>query len=175
MFFKIVLIITINLINFNALCDNKRLIIGSTTSTYDSGLLKYLNFKFEKKFNIKVHVLAQGTGQVIELGKNGDIDILVVHDPISEISFVKNNYGLKRHKLMYNDYILIGPKNDNEGCKDFKNKLLKIKNKKLSFISRGDRSGTHKKEKKLWENFKIIIGENDYWYKKNGQGMGPTL
>ena len=110
MFHKIFLIILINLINFNVFADNNRIIIASTTSAYDSGLIDYVNKEFEKKFNINVHVLALGTGQAIRIAKNGDVDVLLVHDTLSEIEFIKEGYGNKRHNLMYNDYVIIGPK-----------------------------------------------------------------
>ena len=87
-------------------------------------LLDYINNEFEKKFNIKIHVLSLGTGQAITLAKNGDADILLVHDTLSELEFVKNGYGIKRHKLMYNDYLIVGPKNDNDICDSIEKKLL---------------------------------------------------
>ena len=116
MFHKIFLILFISLINFNIFADNNRIIIASTTSTYDTGLLDYVNKEFEKKFNIKVHVLSLGTGQAIRIAKNGDADILLVHDTLSEIDFIKEGYGETRHNLMYNDYVLIGPKKDKQKC-----------------------------------------------------------
>ena len=126
--------------------------MASTTSTNDTGLLEYINNEFEKKYNINIHVLSLGSGQAISLAKNGDVDLLLVHDPPAELEFIKNDYGIKRHKLMYNDYILVGPKNDNDDCKSIEKKLLKIKNNKLIFISRGDKSGTNIKEIMLWNN-----------------------
>ena len=134
------------LINPDIFAENNRIIIASTTSTNDTGLLDYINNEFEKKFNFKIHVLSLGTGQAITLAKKGDADILLVHDTLSELEFVKNGYGIKRHKLMYNDYILVGPKYDKENCKSIEQKLLKIKKNELLFISRADNSGTNIKE-----------------------------
>ena len=175
MFNRIFLILFLSLINFNIFADNNRIIIASTTSTYDTGLLDYVNKEFEKQFNIEVHVLSLGTGQAIRIAKNGDADILLVHDTLSEIDFIKEGYGNTRHNLMYNDYVIVGPKTDKDKCDSIANILLKIKNNKYIFISRGDESGTHKKEKELWNENGIEIEESSSWYKKIGQGMGATL
>ena len=175
MFHKIFLILFISLINFNIFADNNRIIIASTTSAYDSGLLEYINNEFEMKFNIKVHVLALGTGQAIRIAKNGDADILLVHDTLSEIEFIKEGYGNTRHNLMYNDYVIVGPKTDNDRCDSIEKTLLKIINSEFIFISRGDESGTHKKERDLWNLIRFEIEEASSWYKKIGQGMGSTL
>jgi len=175
MFHKIFLIFIISLINLNILADNNRIIMASTTSAYDSGLIDYINKEFKKKFNINVHVLALGTGQAIKIAKNGDADVLLVHDTLEEKKFIKEGYGKIRHNLMYNDYVIVGPKTDNEKCVSIKETLLKIMNNKLIFISRGDESGTHKKEKDLWELTRFEIDEFTSWYKKIGQGMGSTL
>ncbi len=175
MFNKIFLILLINLINFNIFADNNRIIIASTTSVYDSGLLDYVNKEFEKKFNIMVHVLALGTGQAIRLAKNGDADILLVHDTLSEIEFIKEGFGNTRYNLMYNSYVIVGPKTDKDKCDSIKKTLLKIINNEFIFISRGDESGTHKKEKDLWNMIGYKFGESSSWYKKIGQGMGSTL
>ena len=124
MFHKIFLILFISVINFNVLADNNRIIIASTTSAYDSGLIDYVNKEFEKKFNIYVHVLAMGTGQAIRIAKNGDADVLLVHDTLSEIKFVKEGYGYKRYDLMYNDYVIVGPKVDIDKCDSIEKTLL---------------------------------------------------
>ena len=133
MFHKIFLILLISWINFNVFANNNRIIIASTTSTYDTGLLDYVNKEFEKKFNIKVHVLSMGTGQAIRIAKNGDVDVLLVHDTLEEEKFIKEGYGKTRHNLMYNDYVIVGPKTDNENCDSIKETLLKIMNNKLIF------------------------------------------
>ena len=155
MFYKILLVFFLNLITLNLYAENNKIILASTSSTYDTGLLEYINKKFEKSFNIDVHVIVLGTGQAIKVAKNGDADILLVHHTISELEFVKNGYGIKRHKLMYNDYIIVGPKFDNDKCETIEQTLQKIKNNKLLFISRGDESGTHKKEKNLWNKLQF--------------------
>ena len=175
MFIKIFLIFFIILVNISTFADDKRLLMASTTSTYDSGLLDYINKKFENKYNIKVHVIALGTGQAIKLAKNGDVDMLLVHHMPSEIKFIKDGYGIERHKLMYNDYVLVGPKIDNEICVSINSALLRIKNNKYTFISRADESGTHKKEKELWIINEILIKDSYSWYKKIGQGMGGAI
>ena len=118
------IIFFISLINTNVLAENNRIIIASTTSAYDSGLLEYVNNEFEMKFDIKVHVLALGTGQAIKIAKNGDADILLVHDTLSEIDFIKEGYGNERYNLMYNDYVIVGPKTDNDKCDSIANILL---------------------------------------------------
>ena len=175
MFHKIFTILFISLINFNIFADHNRIIIASTTSAYDSGLIDYVNKEFEKKFNIKVHVLALGTGQAIRIAKNGDADILLVHDTLSEIEFIKEGYGNTRHNLMYNDYVIVGPKTDNDRCDSIEKTLLKIINSEFIFVSRADESGTHKKERDLWNLIRFEIEESSSWYKKIGQGMGSAL
>ena len=175
MFHKIFLILFISLINCNIFADNNRIIIASTTSAYDSGLIDYVNKEFEKKFNIKVHVLALGTGQAIRIAKNGDADVLLVHDTLSEIEFIKEGYGNTRHNLMYNDYVIVGPKTDNDRCDSIEKTLLKIINSEFIFVSRADESGTHKKERDLWNMIDFKFEESSSWYKKIGQGMGSTL
>ena len=168
-------IIFIFCINLNLNAETGRIIIATTTSTYDSGLLNYINPIFEKKYNIKVHSISVGTGQAIRIAKNGDADILLVHHKDSEISFIKNEYGIKRHELMYNDYLIVGPKNDNNNCDSIEKKLVNIRAKKLNFISRADDSGTHKKETELWHKVNLNHLNFKSWYVKNGQGMGSTL
>ena len=149
--------------------------IASTTSTYDSGLLNYLNNFFEKTYNIEVQVLSLGTGQAIRTAKDGNVEILLVHHKESEIDFMNEKYGLFRYDLMYNDYILIGPKSDNKKCIDMKLKLKSIFKNKLKFISRGDDSGTHKKELELWSLNDLNTNLFNSWYIEVGQGMGNTL
>ena len=154
---------------------NKYITIASTTSTHDTGLLEYINKEFEKKYKIKVRALSLGTGQAIKVAMDGNVEILLVHHKKSELEFMNNGYGTLRYDLMYNDFVLIGPKQDNRNCSSIENKMIEIKESKLLFISRGDESGTHKKEKELWElsNIKIPFKEN--WYLSVGQGMGSTL
>ena len=159
----------------SALADNKYITIASTTSRHDTGLLEYINKEFENKYNTKVRALSLGTGQAIKVAMDGNVEILLVHHKKSELEFMNNGYGILRYDLMYNDFVLIGPKQDNRNCSSIENKMIEIKDSKLLFISRGDESGTHKKEKELWElsNIKIPFKEN--WYLSVGQGMGSTL
>ena len=159
----------------NALGNEKHITIASTTSTHDTGLLEYINKEFEKKFKIKVRALSLGTGQAIKVAMDGNVEILLVHHKKSELEFMNNGYGALRYDLMYNDFVLIGPKKDKNRCSSIEDKMIEIKESKLLFISRGDESGTHKKEKELWElsNIKIPFKEN--WYLSVGQGMGSTL
>jgi len=175
MFSRVIFFIILILFNYSAHSEMNRLIIASTTSTYDTGLLDYVNKEFMKKYNVLIHVLSLGTGQAIIVAKRGDADILLVHDTQSEIKFVKDGYGLHRKNLMYNDYILIGPRDDNTSCLSIDEKMKSIKNNKMIFISRGDESGTHKKEKSLWSKINLNPSNFANWYKKIGQGMGSTL
>ena len=152
-----------------------KIIVASTTSTYDTGLLNMLNDKFYEKFNIKVQVLSLGTGQAIRTAKDGNAEILLVHHKPSEIEFMNNGYGEERYEIMYNDYVLVGPKSDNGNCKSVQHKLEEIHNNKFLFISRGDDSGTHRKELEMWKLANIDINKNKEWYLSVGQGMGSTL
>tara|TARA_B000000475_G_scaffold239805_1_gene209629 strand:- start:22 stop:825 length:804 start_codon:yes stop_codon:yes gene_type:complete len=152
-----------------------KIVVASTTSTYDTGLLNLLNDKFYEKFNIRVQVLSLGTGQAIRTAKDGNAEILLVHHQPSELEFMNNGYGEVRYEIMYNDYVLVGPKNDNDGCKSVNKKLEEIHNNKYLFISRGDDSGTHRKELEMWELSNINIDQNKKWYLSVGQGMGSTL
>ena len=152
-----------------------KIIVASTTSTYDTGLLNLLNGKFYDKFNIRVQVLSLGTGQAIRTAKDGNAEILLVHHKPSEIEFMNNGYGEERYEIMYNDYVLVGPKSDDGNCKSVQHKLEEIHNNKFLFISRGDDSGTHRKELEMWKLANIDINKNKEWYLSVGQGMGSTL
>ena len=152
-----------------------KIIVASTTSTYDTGLLNLLNDNFYKKFNIRVKVLSLGTGQAIRIAKDGNAEILLVHHKSSEVEFMNNGYGLERYEIMYNDYVLVGPKSDYEKCNSVQRKLEEINDESFLFISRGDDSGTHRKEIEMWDLANIKINENKNWYLSVGQGMGSTL
>ena len=154
---------------------NKYITIASTTSTHDTGLLEYINKEFEKNYKIKVRALSLGTGQAIKVAMDGNVEILLVHHKKSELEFMNKGYGTLRHDLMYNDFDLIGPKKDKNRCSSIEDKMIEIKKSKLLFISRGDESGTHKKEKELWELSNINIPFKENWYLSVGQGMGSTL
>ena len=152
----------------------KKIILASTTSTYDSGLLNFINSEFKKKFNINVQVLAQGTGQALRTARDGNVEVLIVHHKLSEEEFMTKGYGLIRYEFMYNDYILVGPKNDKDVCFDLNEKLKYIYSKNLKFISRGDDSGTHKKELELWKSIDLSLYKYSNYFQV-GQGMGNTL
>ena len=159
--------------------EEKSIVVASTTSTEDSGLFRHILPLFKAKSGIDVKVLAQGTGQALDTGRRGDADVVFVHAKGAEKRFVADGFGLKRYPVMYNDFVLIGPKSDPAGVnggKDIVAALKLIKDKGAPFISRGDRSGTHIAELNLWEAAGIDIEGGRYpWYKSIGQGMGAAL
>ena len=150
--------------------------MATTTSTANSGLLDYLLPVFTKDTNYQVHTIAVGTGKALRLGREGDVDVVLVHARQAEDAFVNNGYGVERKDVMYNDFVLVGPKSDPAGISSIESieeALSNIKNREHSFISRGDDSGTHKKELILWE---MVGGAPDNRnYRAVGQGMGRTL
>lgn len=161
-----------------ALCASAevRLKLATTTSTDNSGLLNVLLPPFEEAFGVRVDVIAVGTGKALALGRNGDVDIVLVHARSAEDQFVAEGYGINRRDVMYNDFIIIGPADDPAGVKDMKNAVAALKSisaKKAPFASRGDDSGTHKRERILWEEAGIQPAGD--WYMETGQGMGATL
>ncbi len=151
----------------------------STTSTENSGLLSYLLPIFESKTGIKVHVVAVGTGQALRAARNGDADLLMVHDKASELEFIAGGHGIGRRDVMYNDFIIVGPRDDPAkigGINDAISALQTIKKSGAVFVSRGDDSGTHKTERRLWRAGGIAPeGRSDPWYREAGSGMGATL
>lgn len=154
------------------------LFIGTTTSTHDSGLIMHLKKIFENNYNCEINVISQGTGQIINTAKMGNIDITITHNEKIENKFINDGYGIKRVKFMYNDFIIVGPKNDPAKLKNAKTlnqAMRKIYNSKNIFISRSDQSGTHLKELELWEDIGLQSIKFKNWYKKIGQGMGATL
>jgi tungstate transport system substrate-binding protein len=156
--------------------QTQRLTVSSTTSTDNTGLFTALNPPFEKMFNCRVDVIAQGTGKALKTGQMGDCDVVFVHSRPAEDQFVADGYGVNRRDVMYNDFVILGPKNDPAGIKGLKDAaeaLTRIANSKSRFISRGDDSGTHKKEKSLWG--KTAITPKGEWYIESGQGMGAVL
>lgn len=156
--------------------EMQRLLLATTTSTNDSGLLDYILPDFEKKYNAEVDVVAVGTGQAITLGVNGDADVLLVHDRAREDQFVADGNGTQRYDVMYNDYVLVGSEDDPAGVKDAATAIeafQRIADQQATFVSRGDDSGTHSKEKSIWTAAEITPeGE---WYIAAGQGMGAVL
>ncbi|UCB54857.1 MAG: substrate-binding domain-containing protein [Thiotrichales bacterium] len=156
--------------------DNRILRLATTTSTDNSGLLSYMLPVFEQKTGYRVHVIAVGTGKALRMGRDGDADVLLVHAPGAEIEFVKAGHGVKRHAVMYNDFVLVGPSSETAGHSigsDIHEALQQIAAQKLTFISRGDNSGTHKKELGLWNA--VDISPEGRWYREVGQGMGKVL
>jgi len=152
--------------------------LATTTSTADSGLLDNILPDFEKKFNAKVDTVAVGTGQAIELGVKGDVDVVLVHARSSEDKFVADGYGINRLDVMYNDFVLVGPKEDPAKVKDVaaaKDAFTAISKASATFVSRGDNSGTHTKEKSVWTAAQITPTKDMSWYLSIGQGMGETL
>lgn len=159
--------------------QDKSIVVASTTSTQDSGLFEYLLPIFKQKTGITVKVVALGTGQALDVGRRGDADVVFVHAKEQEEKFLAEGHGVKRFPVMYNDFVLIGPMDDPAGVKGMKDAaraFRAIKDKQADFISRGDRSGTHSAELKLWKIAGIDIAkERGPWYKEIGQGMGAAL
>jgi tungstate transport system substrate-binding protein len=162
-----------------AVAQDRSIVVSSTTSTQDSGLFGHLLPLFKAKTGIDVKVVAQGTGQALDTGRRGDADVVFVHARAQEEKFIAEGHGVKRHPVMYNDFVLIGPKADPagvKGMKDVAKALQTIKARQAPFISRGDRSGTHSAELKLWSDAGIDIAkDHGAWYKSIGQGMGAAL
>ena len=162
-----------------AYAEDKSIVVASTTSTQDSGLFEYLLPIFKQKTGITVKVLAQGTGQALDTARRGDADVVFVHAKSAEEKFLAEGEGVKRFPVMYNDFVLIGPKDDPAGVKgmnDVAKAFQTIKDKQACFVSRGDRSGTHIAELNLWKATDTDIEKNNGpWYKSIGQGMGAAL
>jgi tungstate transport system substrate-binding protein len=162
-----------------AQAQDKPIVVASTTSTQDSGLFGHILPLFKAKTGIDVKVVSQGTGQALDTGRRGDADVVFVHAKSQEEKFVADGFGVKRYPVMYNDFILVGPKGDPAGAKgrDIVAGLKAIKAKAAPFISRGDKSGTHSAELALWKLAGIDIAGADKgpWYKEIGQGMGAAL
>jgi tungstate transport system substrate-binding protein len=155
------------------------IVVASTTSTEQSGLFGYLLPRFTEATGIAVKVVAVGTGQALDIGRRGDADVVFVHDRPAEDRFMSEGQGVKRFDVMYNDFVIVGPKSDPAhiaGGKDVVDALKKIALAKAAFISRGDHSGTHEAELRLWKVAGINIGDaKGAWYREIGQGMGPAL
>ena len=155
---------------------DKSIILQSTTSTANSGLYDYILPMFTNKTGIKVHVVAVGTGQAIKNARNGDGDVLLVHAKSAEEKFVAEGYGVKRFDVMYNDFIIVGPRYDPAriaGMKNAESALKNIAASRSTFTSRGDNSGTHKKEVSLWKATGIDpTAESGTWYRETGSGIG---
>jgi tungstate transport system substrate-binding protein len=155
------------------------ILVQSTTSTENSGLFAHLLPKFKAATGIDVQIVAVGTGQALKNAQNGDGDVVLVHARADEDKFVANGYGVKRHDVMYNDFIVVGPAEDPakiDGMKDINAALTAIATSKAPFASRGDDSGTHKAEAALWKQTAVDVkAASGTWYRETGSGMGPTL
>jgi tungstate transport system substrate-binding protein len=162
-----------------ALAQERSITVASTTSTEQSGLFGHLLPRFTAKTGIRVNVVAVGTGQALDVGRRGDADVVFVHDKAAEEKFLAEGFGVKRFEVMYNDFVVIGPKSDPAriaGGKDVLEALRKITADKAPFISRGDRSGTHAAELRYWKDAGIDIDQaKGSWYREIGQGMGAAL
>jgi tungstate transport system substrate-binding protein len=161
-----------------AIAEDRSIVVASTTSTQDSGLFGYLLPIFKAKTGIEVKVIAQGTGQALDTARRGDADVVFVHAKPQEEKFLAEGFGVKRFDVMYNDFVLIGPKGDPAGVKgkDIETALKTIQAKGTPFVSRGDRSGTHAAELALWKQAGIdIAAAKGPWYREIGQGMGAAL
>jgi tungstate transport system substrate-binding protein len=164
--------------SFAAGAEEKSIVVASTTSTQDSGLFGYILPLFKAKTGIDVRVVAQGTGQALDTGRRGDADVVFVHAKAQEEKFVAEGFGVKRFDVMYNDFVLVGPKEDPAGAKgtDIIKGLRAVAEKQAPFISRGDKSGTHVAELALWKRANLDpAGAKSAWYRDIGQGMGAAL
>ena len=163
----------------NEVAEDRSIVVASTTSTQDSGFFDYILPLVKERTGITVKVIAQGTGQALDTGRRGDADVVFVHAKPAELQFLAEGESLKRYPVMYNDFVLIGPKADParvKGLKDIGQALASVKDKRVPFISRGDRSGTHMAELALWKDSGVDIEQaKDPWYKSIGQGMGAAL
>jgi tungstate transport system substrate-binding protein len=163
----------------NILAQDKSIVVASTTSTQDSGLFGHILPLFKTRTGIDVKVIAQGTGQALDTGRRGDADVVFVHARPQEERFVADGYGVTRFDVMYNDFVLIGPKSDPAGIKggrDIVSALKAIATKATPFVSRGDKSGTHAAELELWKEARLDpAAAKPAWYREIGQGMGAAL
>ena len=162
-----------------AFAQDQSIVVASTTSTQDSGLFDHILPLFEGKTGIDVKVVAHGTGQALDTGRRGDADVVFVHAKAQEEKFIEEGFGVKRFDVMYNDFVLVGPKSDPagvSGTEDIAAALVAIQEKNAPFVSRGDKSGTHSAELRLWKDAGVDIATaKGGWYKEIGQGMGAAL
>jgi tungstate transport system substrate-binding protein len=174
---KLVLLLPLISLLLTVACGQEALTLATTTSTYDSGLLNVLLPPFEKANHVKVKVVAVGTGQALALGRRGDADVVLVHARAQEDKFVAQGHGIDRRDVMYNDFVIVGPPSDPAGIKGMKSAaaaFARIAQAKATFVSRGDDSGTHSKEKAIWAKAGLSPSSGA-WYLSVGQGMGQTL
>jgi tungstate transport system substrate-binding protein len=172
------LFLVISIHHSQVFAQEKSIVVSSTTSTEQSGLFGFILPIFKMKTGIDVKVVAVGTGQALDIGRRGDADVVFVHDKPAEEIFIQEGFSTKRNEVMYNDFILIGPKSDPAkvaGGKDIQAALQKISSAQAPFVSRGDKSGTHAAELRYWKGAGISVSPNQSWYKETGSGMGPAL
>lgn len=160
-----------------SLASDKSLMMATTTSTDNTGLLEYLIPHFEQETGIALKWMATGTGKALKLGQNCDVDVLLVHAPPAEKAYIEKGYGKDRREVMYNDFVIIGPGSDPAGIKgkSISDALAAVKSHTAPFMSRGDDSGTNKKEKLLWKEAGIPLPDTESWYVQTGQGMLATI
>jgi tungstate transport system substrate-binding protein len=174
--FVVLLVLSLAMAGCNKKPDDPELILATTTSTQDSGLLDVLIPLFEEQSGYTVKVVAVGSGEAMKMGQEGNADVLLVHSPASEEQFMTDGYGSDRRLVMHNDFIIVGPAADPAGIRGITSAVeafTQIANSASPFITRGDDSGTHKKELAIWKSANITPGGD--WYVESGQGMGPTL
>lgn len=177
-YFLTIAIASLGLFNQNVLAQEKSIVVSSTTSTEQSGLFGFILPIFKMKTGIDVKVVAVGTGQALDIGRRGDADVVFVHDKPAEEKFVNDGFATARNEVMYNDFVLVGPKSDPAkiaGGKDIQAAFKKIASSQAPFVSRGDKSGTHAAELRYWKDAGITIIPGSSWYKETGSGMGPAL
>ena len=170
--------VMVTIFSSTAFAQEKSIVLSSTTSTEQSGLFGFILPIFKMKTGIDVKVVAVGTGQALDIGRRGDADVVFVHDKPAEEKFVSEGYATKRIEVMYNDFVLIGPKSDPAkivGGKDIKVAFQKIAAAQAPFVSRGDKSGTHAAELRYWKDSGVAVAPTPTWYKETGSGMGPAL
>ncbi len=165
--------------NGPALAAERFITVASTTSTENSGFFQAILPLFERATGVAVRVVAVGTGQAVRMAERGDADVLFVHHQPSEAQFVADGFGVKRHDVMYNDFVLVGPRHDPakvSGMSDATGALARVATQRAVFVSRGDDSGTHKRELRLWQAAGIdVAAASGTWYRESGAGMGTTL
>ena len=179
----VMVMVLVNSIGTNeyGMARDERIVVSTTTSLYDTGLWEVIEDKFEDKYGVQLDVISGGTGKALELGRRGDVDLVTVHDVDREEEFVNSGYGLKRHEFAYNSFLIVGPESDpalieNLSAEDaFRRIALMGKDGEVVFVSRGDESGTHSREKDIWRGLGYDNFYEADWYVEAGAGMGTTL
>ena len=179
----VMVMVLVNSIGTNeyGMARDERIVVSTTTSLYDTGLWEVIEDKFEDKYGVQLDVISGGTGKALELGRRGDVDLVTVHDVDREEEFVYSGYGLKRHEFAYNSFLIVGPESDpalieNLSAEDaFRRIALMGKDGEVVFVSRGDESGTHSREKDIWRGLGYDNFYEADWYVEAGAGMGTTL